>query len=184
MLGCTESLDQHASETQRSDPSPVKEEIAPAVDLATQPAKLPEKDASAKVVCESFLALLSQGERSLAEKLLTPKAFQTTVAAGLELEPMGKLGKTLKVGQPAYATSRAKVAQVPCSVRGDDGSERQIQWLMRQGESGWRIAGLIMPSGKSSELLSLESKADVASIVKSRTESPDTVRLVSATDEE
>ena len=76
-------------------------------------------------------------------------------------------------------------AQVPCTVSAADGSEQTIEWLMRHSESGWRIAGLIMHSGKSSELLSLENKADVDAIVKSRGGEPaDTVRLVSATDEE
>ena len=184
-LGCGESVKQVGVEQSSDSESETAVADTPPVDLATQPATLPEKDASAKEVCESFLGLLAQGERSLAEKLLTPQAFRTTVAAGLELQAMGDPGTTLNVGEAAYATSRAIVAQVPCTVKAADGPERKIEWLMRHTQSGWRIAGLIMQSGESSELLSLENKADVESIVKSRGgESSDTVRLVSATDEE
>ena len=50
----------------------------PRVDIATQPNTLPEKDATARQVCERFLGLLAQGERSLAEQLLTRRAVSYT----------------------------------------------------------------------------------------------------------
>ena len=59
----------------------------PQVDVATQPNTLPEKDASAKEVCERFLGLLAQGERSLAEQLLTQRALKLTVAVALSWTP-------------------------------------------------------------------------------------------------
>jgi len=177
--GCTDS-----TAVSDSNKAPQQNAATPEVDVATQPLKLPEKDASAKVVCERFLNLLAAQERSLAEQLLTRKAFKVTVDAGLELEAIGGAGTSLKVGQARYATNRAKVAQVPCIVTGAKGAKRQIQWLMRHEESGWRVSGLIVESAKTSELLSFESKADVAAVVKSRGESADSVRLVSATDDE
>ena len=156
----------------------------PKVDIATQPLTLPEKDASAKVVCERFLKLLAAGEQSLAEQLLTRKAFKTTVDAGLELEAVGGPGASVSVGEALYATNRAQVAQVPCTVTGSKGAKQEIQWMMRHSESGWRVVGLIVASGDTSELLSFENKADVAAVVKSRGDSADSVRLVSGTDEE
>ncbi len=167
--GCTQPV---AEKPSNKDPKPVAaqetESAAPEQDIATQPNTLPEKDATAKLVCERFLALLSQGERSLAEQLLSSKALKATIAAGLELEPMGGEGAVVKVGEALYATSRAEVAQVPCTVTEKDGTSQSLQWMMRRGESGWRIAGLIIESGGSTEFLSLENKADVAAIVKSR----------------
>lgn len=190
--GCTKPVaktDTDSSETELASKGDSK--TTPEVNIATQPNTLPEKDASAKQVCERFLELLAQGERSLAEQLLTPRALKTTVAAGLELEAMGDSESTLEVGDAMYATTRAKVAQVPCTSTSKDGTSQSIQWLMRRGDSGWRIAGLIVDSGSTQELLSLESVADVASIVGSETggsgmEQSDSgsIRLVSGTDED
>jgi len=171
---------------------------APQVDVATQPNTLPENDATAKQVCQRFLGLLAQNERSLAGQLLTRQALKVTVDAGLELEAMGSDGSSVEVGDAVYATSRAKVAQVPCTVTEKNGQKQSLLWMMRRSESGWRIAGLIVNSGKSQELLSLENRADVAAIMgaqggsaksatvaESNTGSQQAkIRQVSATDDE
>jgi hypothetical protein len=154
----------------------------PAADAATQPNALPTKDASAKQVCESFSRLLKNGERTLAEQLLTRRALSVAIDAGLELEPMGSQGAKVQIGEAMYATDRAQVAQVPCDVIERDGSKQKITWLMRRGDEGWRVAGLIVESDKGPEFLSLENKADVASITGNV--KPSDVRLVSATDDE
>ena len=83
LLGCGESTNQHAGAEQQGDAdSAAAATAAPPVDLATRPVRLPSKDASAKEVCESFLGLLAQGERSLAEKLLTQRAFRNNRRRG------------------------------------------------------------------------------------------------------
>lgn len=159
---------------------------APETDIATQPNTLPEKDATAKQVCQRFLGLLAQGERSFAEQLLTRRALKVAVEGGLELEPVGDSDSSVEVEDAVYATSRAKVAHVACKVTAKDGSQNTMSWLMRRGDSGWRVAGLIVGSGKSMEFLSLENPADVASIVGSKggNSAADEVRLVSGTDDE
>ena len=154
----------------------------PQVDIATQPNKLPENDATAKQVCERFLGLLAQGERSLAEQLLTRQALKVTIDAGLELEAMGGPDSTVNVGDAMYATSRAKVAQVPCTVTEKDGEKQSLLWMMRRGESGWRISGLIVDTGKSQELLSLENRADVAAIMGAKGGSAEPSAVISSTD--
>lgn len=163
-----------------------EKDSAPEADVATQGNTLPDSDATAREVCESFLRLLAMDERSLAEQLLTRKALKVTVAAGLELEALGGPESTIKVDDAMYATSRARVAQVGCTVTEKDKSKQEIVWLMRRGESGWRIAGLIVDTGKSQEFLSLENRADVNAIIASKGGAPksDDVRLVSGTDDE
>ncbi len=165
----------------------------PQKDVATQPNTLPEKDSTASEVCERFQSLLAHGERTLAEQLLTQRAFKVTVEAGLELEAMGGPEASVDVGKAIYATSQAKVAQVPCTIVEKDGASQTLTWMMRRGESGWRIAGLVLESDKSPELLSLENKADVLQMIGSENETqtaavdPVTegeVRLVSGTDDE
>lgn len=155
---------------------------APPADAATQPNALPTKEADAREVCVSFSKLLKKGERTLAEQLLTRRALSVVVDAGLELEPMGTPSAKVQIGKAMYATSRALVAQVPCDIIEKDGSTQKMTWMMRRGEAGWRIAGLIVESGKGPEFLSLENRADVASITG--TVNPSDVRLVSTTDDE
>jgi len=180
MNGCSKPIAQQEPNGSDTTVASTPDAAVPAIDIATQPNTLPEKDASAKQVCERFLGLLAQGERNLAEQLLTRRALKLTVAAGLELDAMGDSESSVEIGDAMYATTRAKVAQVPCTTIGKDGSQQKIQWLMRRGESGWRIAGLIIDSGTSQEFLSLESEADVASIVGSDEKEPsDSVGLVS-----
>jgi hypothetical protein len=181
--GCAQPVaDSSDGETQDSLAQTDAGSSAPQKDVATQPNTLPEKDASAAEVCKCFLSLLAQDERTLAEQLLTRRAFKVTVDAGLELEPMGGKNASLKVGEAVYATSRAEVAQVPCTVTEKNGKQQTLTWMMRRGDSGWRIAGLILNSGKSPEFLSLENKADVAAMMGPAESG--TVRQVSATSDE
>jgi len=186
--GCTQPVaDNSSSETQ--DPSAQADAGSSAVpekDIATQPNTLPDSDSTATEVCERFLSLLAQDERTLAEQLLTRRALKLTVEVGLELEAMGGIDANVEVGDAMYATSRAKVAQVPCTVTEKDGSKQTLTWMMRRSESGWRISGLIINNDKTPEFLSLENKADVASIMGSRggQQASGSVRQVSATDDE
>ncbi len=186
--GCSQpdadnSSGENPAASAQTDVSP---STAPKTDIATQPNTLPTNDATAREVCERFLGLLAQGERTFAEQLLTRRALKVTVEVGLELEAMGGPEASVEVGKACYATSRATVAQVPCTVTEKDGSKQTLTWMMRRGESGWRIAGLILDSDKSPELLSLETKADVLAIMGTRSDlqTTDSIRLVSGTDEE
>ena len=143
----------------------------------------------AKEVCQCFTRLLKNGERTLAEQLLTPRAVAAVVDAGLELEPMGSSDSKVTIGDALYATNRAKVAQVPCTIREKDGTEQELTWMMRKSDNGWRVAGLVVYEGSKPEFLSLENRADVRSImgtVDSEISDPKAadVRLVSATDDE
>ncbi|QEG20689.1 ABC transporter substrate-binding protein [Mariniblastus fucicola] len=185
-IGCSEPAATTESGESEDTVSQTRESAIPETDVATQPDTLPGSDATAKVVCERFLALLSKNERNLAEQLLTRQAFKATVDAGLELEALGGPGSKVKVGEASYATSRAKVAQVPCTVVEKDGSKQSLLWMMRRGDSGWRIAGLIVETGESQEFLSLENRADVAAIMASQggSSSEGNIRQVSATDDE
>ena len=185
--GCAQPVaDSSDSDTQDSL-AQTDSSAVPQKDVATQPNTLPEKDASASEVCQCFLGLLAQDERTLAEQLLTRRALKVTVEAGLELEPMGGKDASLKVGEAIYATSKAEVAQVSCTVTEKNGKQQTLTWMMRRGDSGWRVAGLILNSEKSPEFLSLENKADVAAIMGSSgstTSSTGSVRQVSATSDE
>lgn len=197
--GCNKPVAQNsANENQSAKPSD-NDSAVPQIDIATQPKTLPENDATAKEVCQRFLGLLAQGERSLAEQLLTKKALKTTVDAGLELEAMGGEGSSVEVDDAIYATSRAKVAQVSCTVTEKDGEAQTLSWMMRRGASGWRIAGLIVDPGESQEFLSLENRSDVAAIMNAKggsapvaekaksevdTSESDLIRQVSGTDDE
>jgi len=183
--GCNNQVSQAPAENDPAAETGQNNSAAPQVDIATQPNTLPEKDASAKEVCQRFLGLLAQGERVLAEQLLTQKALKVTVNAGLELEALGGDGSSIEVGDALYATSRAKVAQVPCSVKEKNGDKQSLLWMMRRSESGWGIAGLIVNAGESQELLSLENRSDVAAIMgaKSSAPTPNKVNPTSSTSE-
>jgi hypothetical protein len=158
---------------------------------SVQPQKdnqLPDAGATAAQVCERFMVLLQNGERTIAEELLTRKALTATGQLDLQLESMGSVDAKVKIGEPLYATSRAKVAQVPCSIKEKNGDQQELTWLMRRQDSGWRISGLIVESSNGPELLSLENLQDVAAIKRQtgqdelETESSQ-IRLTSAEEE-
>ena len=195
--GCNQPVAQKSADEKSNVDKPTQS--VPQIDIATQPKTLPASDATAKEVCQRFVGLLAQDERSLAEQLLTRTALKVTVDAGLELEAMGGEESTIEVGDAIYATSRALVAQVPCIVTEKDGKVQTLYWMMRRAESGWRIAGLIVNPGESQELLSLENRSDVAAIMtakggpapeadkvepKAVTTESDQIRQVSGTDDE
>lgn len=197
--GCNKPVAQNSADKNASAKPAEDDSAAPKIDIATQPKTLPAKDATAREVCQRFLGLLAQGERSLAEQLLTQKALKTTVDAGLELEAMGGDGSSVEVDDAMYATNRAKVAQVSCTVTEKDGKSQTLSWMMRRSESGWRIAGLIVNAGESQEFLSLENRSDVAAIMSAKggaapetdksnsiadTNGAGQIRQVSATDDE
>ena len=184
-VGCSQDAEKKDG-AESADSTAATQSTKPEADLATQTPELPQSDATAKKVCESFLNLLAHDERLLAEQLLTRTALKVTGSAGLELESLGGPDSKVVVQDAMYATSAAKVAQVPCTVTEKGGARQSFLWLLRREQSGWRISGLIVDMGKSQELLSFENKSDVASILASRggsTGSGD-VRLVSATDDE
>lgn len=187
MVGCgNKPVADKTDDAPQADSIQSSESLPPKPDLATLPTTLPESDATASEVCERFVSLLQQGERTLAEQLLTRKALKTTVDVGLELQTMGGVDSQATVATASYATSRAKVAQVPCTILEKDGSKQELTWMMRRGESGWRIAGLIVQTQKAPEFLSLENKADVSAIMRANQGEVVTtdVRQVSATDDE
>ena len=183
--GCNQKVADLPTEENPTTKTAQINSVAPQVDVATQPNTLPEKEATAKEVCERFLDLLAKGEHNLAGQLLTSRAMKVTVNAGLELEALGGEGSSVKLGDALYATNRAQVAQVPCSVTESNGESQSLMWMMRRSESGWRIAGLIVNQDKSQELLSFENRSDVAAIMGAKGGSADAeIRQVSATDDE
>lgn len=167
LLGCSKPAPEKPSQDQTDGETTATANVAPQKDN-----QLPPADATAAQVCQRFMMLLQQGERTLAEELLTRQALATTGKLDLELEAMGGSNAKVSVGEAMYATDRAKLAQVPCTIRETGSSDQEITWLMRRLNSGWRISGLIVSSPRGPELLSLENHRDVATI-KGQTEPVD-----------
>ena len=132
-------------------------------------------------VCRRFLLLTQAGEKNKAERLLTKAALRTTLAAGLELEPMGGPECTFHVQQASFATTQSKVAQVSCEVV-DPGSEpAKVTWMLRKQDVRWRISGLIVESDSGDrDLLSFENPRDVARLAGGNETSEPPARQASA----
>jgi len=189
IVGCGDS---RVSETQSDETqSPTVTQAtssqpgAPQADTMTQELTA---DSTAQEVCERFMLLLQSGDRIGAEGLLSRRARKMITEVGLTLD-LGTPGTALTVGEAAYATNRAKVAQVTCKLGSGD-SETEMTWMLRKPKQGWRITGLIVSGPQGQDLRSLESRSDVAAIQKAMGGSPASavknvpeVRQVSAIEE-
>lgn len=138
---------------------------------------LPPADASPTTVCQKFVEFLQSGDRLSAENLLTRSALAVTSRADLELEPLGGPQAQYETGEPMYATTKQKLAQVRCTVidRIDGQSvESVLTWMVRKQKEGWRISGITIPleDGQPEDLLSFESYADVLKIKSALADEP------------
>jgi len=142
-------------------------------DLANRksPADVSEEslDATPQDVCQNFMNYLRDGKRIDAENLLTRTALTVTTKAGLQLEPMGGPTANYNVNDVRFATTKAKLAQVECSiVETIDGEtyEMEVTWLARKQSNGWRISGVMLElqEGSVKDLLSFENMQDVTKI--------------------
>ena len=142
------------------------------VDAVESPAKvttLPPTDASPHEVCRLFVQYLANGNRAMAEQLLTSAAFHVTSQAELQLQPVGSSAATYDLSPARFATSKEKLCQVVCQIYDSiDGKkvESEITWICRRQKTGWRISGMIVPAEEEEgiDLLSFENVADVERI--------------------
>jgi len=133
-------------------------------------------------VCRRFLQFTQAGQKSKAERLLTKTALRTTLAAGLELEPMGGPHCTFDVRQASFATTQSKVAQVSCEVTEPGADPARVTWMLRKQDTRWRISGLIVESETGQrDLLSFENPRDVARLAGEDATAEPTVRQASLT---
>ncbi len=120
-------------------------------------------DSPPELVCHCFIDRLQHGNLLKAEKMLTQKAMQYIRECNLELSAPGGPDATYRYLTPEYATSQQKVAFVPCVVV-ENGDTQEFSLMLKRGEFGWKIAGMLMQMDKSKDLFSFENPNDVARI--------------------
>ena len=167
----TPSTDGDATAADRAEP-PTTTVAVTRTDPVESPAKvttLPAPDAAPSEICRLFVQYLANGNRALAEQLLTSAAFHVTNQAELQLQPIGSTAATCHLSPARYATSKKKLCQVVCTIHDQvDGQavESEITWICRRQKSGWRISGMILPADQEEgiDLLSFENVSDVERI--------------------
>ena len=89
------------------------------------------------------------------------------------LPPVAEADAKFKFGDARYASIRQKICFIDCHpVEQKDSEQAKITWMMRKSNSGWRVAGMLVPGNddKLTNLLSFENKIDVAQIRDSLSE--------------
>ena len=167
----TSGSDSRAESAEEQKPSTETASVSPDLANRKSPADMSEEslDDTPEDVCQNFMNFLRDGKRIDAENLLTRTALTVTGRAGLQLEPMGGPTATYTVNDVRFATNKAKLAQVECSiVETIDGEtyEMDVTWLARKQSNGWRISGVMLEleSGNVKDLLSFENMQDVTKI--------------------
>ncbi len=178
LLGCSgsdvaDTTPTPVGQSSSEDKSTSTETVSVSPDLANRksPAETNKAslDTTPEDVCQNFMHFLRDGKRIEAENLLTRTALTVTTQAGLQLEPMGGPAANYSVNEVRFATNKAKLAQVECSiVETVDGEtyEMDVVWLTRKQPNGWRISGVMLELENSSvkDLLSFENMQDVTKI--------------------
>ncbi len=144
---------------------------------ADSPARLAPVEFSADLqpqeVCAKFLTLLTSGDISDAERLLSKRSASVTRQARLTLSAPASASSRFKFDTPQYANNKQQLAMVVCRISDGDetGSavepegDAEISWMLRKETEGWRITGLVLlDEGLPSDLLSFENPADVEKI--------------------
>lgn len=143
--------------------SPVSENLA-----------LPGIAASPVDVCKRFLQELNRENPDQFGLLLTPAALTVANRMKFDLPPVAQANAKFKFGDARYASIRQQICFVDCQLEEQTDSEQTtITWMMRKSNSGWRVAGMLVPGNDDSlsNLLSFESKIDLAQIRDSLSES-------------
>jgi len=143
---------------------------------ADSPAQLVPVELSADLepqeVCAKFLELLTNGDISDAERLLSKRSASVTRQARLTLSAPASASSHIRFDTPQYANSKRQLAMVLCHIGiGETGSavaaeeDAELSWMLRKEPEGWRITGLVLlEEGLPSDLLSFENPSDVEKI--------------------
>ncbi len=101
------------------------------------------KSTTPKEAVSEFLEALRSGNKITTEALLTKKAREETAAHDLVVEPPGAPGATYSIGRVQEAEGGEGSAYVSCVwSEKEDSSKFEVVWILRQEDSGWRIAGM------------------------------------------
>ena len=171
-VGCGGKGENPPVATNSSGPTAVQQahETAPTADAAAneQPMALPVRpDSSPNEVVAAFLNAMRDGNSGIAAELLTDQARSETTKHHWPVQPPGAPSATYQIGDPTYVDATQQAIQIPCLWSEPDGAggtvQFQVTWLMRQGSSGWRVAGFateIIP-GKDPYYFNFEDIADL-----------------------
>ena len=172
--GCNRAKKEVSSSNSDSPKAEAASDQATVVDAspdvhAKSPAKTDSQltvASSPEDVCRSFIKDLQKGEVLRAEKLLTQKSITNTRRFELNFGPKVGPGASYYVGTAQYATSKQKIAFVPCQVSNSTEEQDSFSMMLRRNATGWKIAGLLFkPDGESvNDLLSFENPDDVVQL--------------------
>lgn len=140
---------------------------ASASPAALAPAEIPA-DLGPEEICQRFLDLLSGGEVTEAERLLSKRSATVTRQAQLTLSAPAGADMHVAVEPAQYADNKQRRAMVLCRFsepRQPDLEEAAISWMLRREPAGWRITGLVLlENDQPVDLLSFENPSDVEGI--------------------
>jgi hypothetical protein len=121
-------------------------------------------DSTPELVCEYFIGHLQRENLTKAERCLTQEAMTHIRACELELSAPGGPNAVYRFQPPKFASAKQTVAFVPCVVV-DNGQTDEFSLMLKHGEFGWKIAGMLLPDEhQSADLFSFENPVDVAKI--------------------
>ena len=146
-------------------------ENSPAKDILSPPAS----DASPESVCRHFVRELNRENSDQFRLLLTSAAINVSSKLNFDLPPIADADTHFELSEPRYASIRKNICYIDCSIESadepNDTGPQKISWMMRKTNSGWRVAGMLVPSKEqSSNLLSFENVVDIKQIQDSLTE--------------
>lgn len=133
-----ETDDSNWTGARQSDEQPVNA-------VADQPINLQiSQDAEPDQVVKYFLAAMKNGDKPTVSALLTDKAKTETSKHNLVVQPIGSPSATFQVGKVELVKGGAYVnclwSEIPPGRT--DTRKFEIIWVLKNQESGWRIAGM------------------------------------------
>lgn len=118
----------------------------PQAPAATAPPKLSFKSSTPQEAVTEFLNALRGGDKETTAALLTAKAREETTAHDLVVEPPGAPNATYTVGNVEPVEGEPGAVYVACiwteNEAGNDPLSFEVVWIVRQENTGWRIAGM------------------------------------------
>jgi hypothetical protein len=178
VAGCSKKTTDEASNDQaESSENQTKSKVnvvSPSKSLgAASPAGEPNSElnigAEPHEVCSEFLNALVAKDYVHAQRMLTRASQHQTRIANLELQAPGSHSAIYNVLPAEYATDRKETARVDCEITDTiNGSKAEyvVTWILRNQQSGWKISGMMLPTGNDAEqdYLCFENPDDVMRI--------------------
>ncbi len=162
ICGCSNTTTTQTGSSESATESPTTDSTSGTSAAATE-VKI-TVDALPETVCEHFINLLRAGDTDEAERFMTQKALAQIRSCELELSAPGGPKATYRYQPAEFASAKQEIAFVPCVVV-DGGETEQFSMMLRRGDVGWKIAGMLLQTDEAgADLVSFENPNDVVRI--------------------